>query len=62
MRYKINKGRYSLWQIILSYYYALFCYRVVMKLQVVPETFEWILPELAVLNFTQQFNALVENL
>ena len=27
----------------------------------VPETFEWILPELSVLNFTQQFN-LVENL
>ena len=28
----------------------------------VPETFECILPELTVLNFTQQFNTLVENL
>ena len=32
------------------------------KVSTVPETFEWILPELAVINFTQQFNTLVENL
>ena len=34
----------------------------VKVLYTLPETFEWILPELPVLNFTQQFNTFVENL